>query len=54
MISLALIVCVIGLLIYVSCAEKTKMQLLESIGYTLFAAAALAVLIVWANKVIYP
>lgn len=54
MISLALIICIIGLLMYVSCAEKTKIQLLEDIGRILFAAAALAVLIVWASKVIYP
>lgn len=49
-ISPALIICIIGLLIYAACAEKTKIQLLESIGYVLFWTAALAVFIVWANK----
>lgn len=54
MISLALPVCVIGLILYIVSSDKTRRQLCEDIGRILFAAAALAVLIVWANKVIYP
>lgn len=54
MISLALLICLIGLCLYVICSDKTRRQLCEDIGRILFAAAALAVLIVWATKVIYP
>lgn len=54
MITLALLVLLIGLLLYVISTDKTRRQLCEDIGRILFAAAALALLIVWATKVIYP
>jgi hypothetical protein len=54
MISLALLVCLVGLLLYVVSSEKTRRQLCEDIGRILFAAGALAVLITWAARVIYP
>jgi hypothetical protein len=54
MVSLALLVCLVGLLLYVVSSDKTRRQLCEDVGRILFAAAALAVLIVWATKVIYP
>ena len=54
MISLSLIVCVVGLVLYIVSSDKTRRQLCEDIGRILFAAGALAVLIVWAAKVIYP
>lgn len=54
MITLTLLILICGLLLYVVSSEKTRRQLCEDIGRILFAAAALAVLIVWATKVIYP
>lgn len=54
MITAALLVCIFGLLLYVVSSDKTRRQLCEDIGRILFAAAALALLIVWATKVIYP
>jgi hypothetical protein len=54
MITLALIICVIGLILYVVSSDKTRRQLCEDVGRILFAAGALAVLIVWATKVLYP
>lgn len=54
MVTLALMVCLIGLVLYVVSSDKTRRQLCEDVGRILFAAAALAVLIVWATKTIYP
>lgn len=54
MITLALIVCLIGLVLYVVSSDKTRRQLCEDVGRILFAAGALAVLIAWATKTIYP
>lgn len=54
MITLALLVCIIGLILYVVSSDKTRRQLCEDIGRILFAAAALAVLLTLAAKVIYP
>lgn len=54
MITFSLLVCLLGLIIYVISSEKTRRQLCEDVGRILFAAAALAVLIVWATKQIYP
>jgi hypothetical protein len=54
MISLSLLIGLVGLLLYIISSDKTRRQLCEDIGRILFAAAALAVLIVWVTKVIYP
>jgi hypothetical protein len=54
MISLTLLIGIVGLILYIVSSDRTRRQLCEDIGRILFAAAALAVLIIWATKVIYP
>lgn len=52
MITLALIICLGGLVLYIVSSDKTRRQLCEDVGRIVFAAGALAVLIVWATRVV--
>lgn len=54
MITIPLVICLLGLLLYVISSDKTRRQLCEDIGRILFAAAVLAVLFGLMTKVIYP
>ncbi len=54
MLSLSLVIGVAGLILYIVSSDKTRRQLREDIGRIVFAAAALAVFIVWATKTVYP
>lgn len=52
MITLALGACLVGLVLYIVSSDKTRRQLCEDVGRIVFAAGALAVLIVWATRVV--
>lgn len=54
MITIPLVICLLGLLLYVVSSDKTRRQLCEDIGRILFAAGVLAVLFGLINKVLYP
>jgi hypothetical protein len=54
MITIPLLICILGLVLYVVCSDKTRRQLCEDVGRILFAAAALVVLYGLVTKIIYP
>lgn len=54
MITIPLVICLIGLVLYIVSSDKTRRQLCEDIGRILFAAGALAVLFGLISRVLYP